>query len=276
MGLISVTIKARIFIQNLWQQQLQWDEPLQQDDQDQWLTITKEIGEATSTSIDRQYFTENTQSSRQLHMFTDASMKAYSAVAFLCNKSSTSFVMSKARVAPLKQLTLPRLELMGALTGARLSYFISQALDLPPSTVHLWSDSQIVLYWLKSQKKLHHFVSHRVTKTCQLTSTATWKYCHTEENPVDLLTRGITVVQMQSSLFWHHGPQWLTNCNNWPVWQPTATLHLQAAAITTSEFAPFMSSPPCNGLHKIIDLDNYSTLERAVKVTALCYALLPT
>ena len=74
---------------------------------------------------------------------------------------------------------------------------------------------------------------------------------------------------MQSSLLWHHGPQWLTNCNNWPVWQPTATLHLQAAAVTTSEFVPFMSSPPCNGLHKIIDLNNYSTLERVVKVTAI-------
>ena len=177
--------------------------------------------------------------------------------------------MSKARVAPLKQLTLPKLELMGTLTGARLSYFISQALDLPPSTVHLWSDSQIVLYWLKSDKKLHQFVSHRVTEIRQLTSTATWKYCPTEENPADLLTRGITVVQMQSSLLWHHGPQWLTNCNNWPVWQPTATLHLQAAAVTTSEFVPFMSSPPCNGLHKIIGLDNYSTLERVVKVTAV-------
>ena len=122
---------------------------------------------------------------------------------------------------------------------------------------------------MTGEKKLHQFVSHRVTEIRQLSSTATWKYCPTEENPADLLTRGITVAQIQSSLLWHHGPQWLTNCNNWPVWQPAATLHLQAAAVTTSEFVPAMSSPPCNGLHKIIDLDNYSTLERVVKVTAI-------
>jgi len=213
-----VTVKARIFIQNLWQQQLQWDEPLRQKDQDQWLTIAQEMGQATSISIDRQYFAENFQSTHQLHVFTDASMKAYGAVAFLCNESKTTFVMSKARVAPLKQLTLPKLELMGALTGTRLSYFFSQTLHIPPSTIHLWSDSQIVLYWLKSDKKQHQFVSHQVTKIHQLTPTGTWKYCPTEENPTDLLTRGITVTQMNSSLLWHHGPQWLTNRNNWPVW----------------------------------------------------------
>ena len=126
LGLISpVTIKARIFIQNLWQQQLQWDEPLPQDDQAQWLTIAYEAGLATSTPITRQYFTKHTQSLGQWHVFTDASMKTYVAVAFLCNESSASFVMSKARVAPHMKLTLPKLELMCALSGARLSYVIS-------------------------------------------------------------------------------------------------------------------------------------------------------
>ena len=140
------TIKARIFIQHLWQQQLQWDEPLQQGDQDQWLTITKDIGETTSTSIARQYFTgEHIQTPCQLHVFTDASMKANGAVAFLCTGSSTS----KARVVPLKQLTLPKLELMGILTGARLCNFISQTLNIPLSIVLLWSDSQICLVLAK-------------------------------------------------------------------------------------------------------------------------------
>ena len=78
---------------------------------------------------------------------------------------------------------------MVALTGARLRYFITQTLHIPLKTVHaFWSDSQIVLYWIKSDRKLHQFVSHRVTEIHQLTSTAKWKYCPTEENPVDLHT----------------------------------------------------------------------------------------
>jgi len=134
--------------------------------------------------------------------------------------------------------------------------------------VHLWSDSQIILYWIKSDKKLHQFVSHWVTEIHQLTPNSTWKYCPTEENSADLLIKGITVTQMKSSLPWHQGPQWLTDHNKWPVWQPAATFHLQAATVMTSEFVPTTSLKPCNGLHKIIDLTNYSTLASAVRVTA--------
>ena len=72
--------------------------------------------------------------------------------------------MAKTRVAPLKQLTLPKLELMAALIGARLSNFIMNTIKVSPSMVHLWTDSQIVLYWLQSEKRLNQFVSHRVTE----------------------------------------------------------------------------------------------------------------
>ena len=138
-----------------------------------WLTIIKEIEETTSTSITRCYFTsEDDQSHYQLHVLSDASTKAYGAVAFICNESSTCFVMAKTRVAPLKQLTLPKLELMAALTGARLSSFIMNTIKLSPSMVHLWTDSQIVLYWLQSEK-LNQFVSHLVSEILQLTTIST-------------------------------------------------------------------------------------------------------
>ena len=199
-------------------------------DQDEWLTITKEMNEATSTSIARRYFTsENNQSLYKLHVFSDASTKAYGAVAFICNKTSTCFVMAKTRVAPLKQLTLPKLELMAALIGARLSIFIMNTIALSPSMVHLWTDSQIVLYWLQHGKKLNQFVSHRVNEILQLTTATAWRYCPTADNPADLLTRGVTSTQLHSSLLWRYGPQWLLTYDNWPV--------------STSEFVPVTTSP---------------------------------
>ena len=90
-----VTIKAKIFIQHLWQQRLLWNEPLHQDDQDEWLTIINEIGESTSMSIARCYFIdEDNQSHYQLHVFSDASTKANGAVAFICNELRTCFGMA--------------------------------------------------------------------------------------------------------------------------------------------------------------------------------------
>ena len=63
-----------------------------------------------------------------LHVFSDASLKAYAAVAYISNGNLSSLVMSKSRVAPLKELTLPQLELMAALICARLAHFVSGAL----------------------------------------------------------------------------------------------------------------------------------------------------
>ena len=95
LGLISpVTVKSKIFIQYLWQQQIHWDEPLSQSDQEEWLTITKEISEATSVSLlRRRHFTrEDNHLLYQLH--SDASTKAYRAVAFICNGSSVIYRLS--------------------------------------------------------------------------------------------------------------------------------------------------------------------------------------
>ena len=84
-----------------------------------------------------------------------------------------------------------------------------------------------------------------------------------------MLTRGITSTQLQSSLLWYSEPQWLTTCENWPVWQPSTALHLQAAAISTSGFVPVTNSPVRHGLHQIMDISNYSTLCKVVGVTAI-------
>ena len=98
--------------------------------------------------------------------------------------------MAKSRVAPLKQLSLPKLELMAALTAAKLSKFIREALQSMSITPYLWTDSQIVLYWLQSNKNLYAFVTHRVTEIYQLTYDATWSFCPTLDNPANLLTWG--------------------------------------------------------------------------------------
>ena len=109
---------------------------------------------------------------QDLHVFAD---KAYGAVAYFSQGFYTSLVMSKTRVAPLKTLSLPRLELIAA------SSVKCQC------NVHLWSDGQIVLYWIKNHKKFKPFVNARISEITSNFPATNWHYCPTSDNPADLL-----------------------------------------------------------------------------------------
>ena len=175
--------------------------------------------------------------------------------------------MSKSRTAPLKQLTLPKLELKAALLAARLSVFIKTSLNIN-CTLYLWSDSQIVLYWISSQKTLKPFVSHRVK---QIRSISTcWNYCPSADNPADLLTRGVTYQQLNSSTIWKQGPSWLPSQDLWPRWEPTEVLTTQLLTepeeCQSSNQSSIQNSPA--DFLKVMDIKRYSSLQKLLAVTA--------
>ncbi|XP_028394462.1 uncharacterized protein LOC114518655 [Dendronephthya gigantea] len=183
-------------------------------------------------------------------------------------------VMSKSRVAPLKKLTLPQLELMAAVTGARLASYLSCHLKLTETV--FWSDSQIVLHWLFSQKELKSFIKNRVKEIHQLTNNATWNYCPTSDNPADLLTRGISADSLSKSTLWDNGPHWLTNHANWPEWKPNMVL-LQSSlnkdqdtneAPPTNPDTPESTKRSPTNIKQIITPTKFSDLQRLLRTTA--------
>jgi len=95
---------------------------------------------------------------------------------------------------------------MAAVLAARLNNFIRTALTID-CQLYLWSDSQIVLYWIASQKKLKPLVEHRVHEIQSISSC--WQHCPSADNPADLLTRGVRAQQLASGTIWQHGPSWL-------------------------------------------------------------------
>jgi len=111
---------------------------------------------------------------------------------FFVQGKQVSFVIAKTRVAPLKALTIPRLELMATLVGACLTKFVLQAIPSCDPSVFIWSYSQIVLHWVGSDKPLPTFVNRHVSEMKSLLPNVTWRYCPTAENPADLLSRGTT------------------------------------------------------------------------------------
>ena len=117
LGLLApVTVKAKILVQAMWKQKIDWDEPLDQELTKEWSIIAEDIKEATIITYPRPYFVPHHQlsSATQLHVFVDASLRAYGAVVYLRQSNSISLVMSRSRVTPTKSITLPRLELMAA------------------------------------------------------------------------------------------------------------------------------------------------------------------
>ncbi|XP_043206566.1 uncharacterized protein LOC122372946 [Amphibalanus amphitrite] len=144
------------------------------------------------------------------HVFCDASKKAYCCVIYAVQGGESRLLMSKSRLAPLTPaLSVPRLELMGALIGARLMDFVRQALSLESPQVVYWTDSMDVIFWLKSKKKLKLFVQNRVTTILQLTRAEQWHHVRGQDNPADLGTRGMSMTALEKCDLWWRGPTFL-------------------------------------------------------------------
>ncbi|GFS69892.1 DUF1758 domain-containing protein [Trichonephila clavipes] len=157
----------------------------------------------------------------ELHGFSDASQSAYGAVVYC--KSITSdrkmlvhLIANKSRVAPTKQTTIPRLELCAAVLLAKLVHRVKQALKLNVTNTFLWSDSMIVLSWIRKESyQLKTFVANRIATIQEMTSSEQWRYVATEDNPADFVSRGRDSLKLKTCELWWNGPKFLMS-NQYP------------------------------------------------------------
>ena len=159
----------------------------------------------------------------QMHVFCDASELAFGAVAYLRftfkdGEYETSFLMSKSRLAPLKAVTLPRLELNAARCGARLSQLLLREIDLPIGKVYYWSDSTLSLQYIKNVKhRPKVFVANRQAEILDVSGADQWNHVAGAINPADLLTRGVMNPVSLNSSSWFTGPDFLKqDQDSWP------------------------------------------------------------
>lgn len=218
LGMLSpVTIRAKILMQNLWREGLGWNDPVSSELEREFLLYRNQLESLSNYRIPRFYTSLNNVKSRQLIGFCDASPKAYCAVIFIrvtdhSNRVTSSFVCAKTRVAPIKTITIPRLELQSAVLLAQLLTRIANNLNIDSSNIFAFSDSQIVLSWLNyNVNQLKQFISNRISKILNLTPMDRWFYVETKSNPADLATRGLNVDKFVSNSLWLNGPHWLTS-----------------------------------------------------------------
>jgi len=269
--LSPITVRAKLLIQELWKRQVGWDEPLDDEFTSRWSQVAADIEAVAGIVMSRRYSVMCTDQCVNLHVFADASMKAYGAVAYLQSAEQVDLVMAKSRVSPLKSTTLPRLELRATVIAAHLAKYIISTIQpqLNEVNIRLWSDSQITLHWIFSSKQLQPFVANRVQEIRSLFPVSVWGYCNTDDNAADLLTRGITPSQLQSSSLWFRGPAWLSSECDWPKWSPTSILHISTDE-DVEPTIPVLEITTENkpGVNQCIDINRYSKLHKLYRVTA--------
>ncbi|GFX81508.1 integrase catalytic domain-containing protein [Trichonephila clavipes] len=202
LGLIGpIVTKAKIFIQELWKIKLDWSEQLPPDAMEEWMNFYQKLAKVNNFKIPRCILLPATIRI-EIHGFSDASERAYAAVVYIkcfneAGQSQTRLLCSKSRVAPLKTLTIPRLELSAALLLSRLVKKVVPILQLSIHKIWMWKDSTIALAWIKTEPhKLKTFVSNRVAEIQALSKDYHWKHVSSKNNPADLISRGCNVDEL--------------------------------------------------------------------------------
>ena len=206
-GLVApYTVETRLLLKDWRLSGQKWDDILPDDIVTKFLDWSSELGTLSELRTRRSYFQQKVYR-LELHMFGDSSQDVFCAVAFLRGKvisghdSSTelAFVFGKARVAPMKALTIPKLEQHAALHSARLRNEVQRALTLQIEKTFMWTDSTTVLQWLHSLQKQPVIVANRVAEILELTTADRWYHVQSADNPADAGTRGLSAKDLLQS-----------------------------------------------------------------------------
>lgn len=129
--IVPFTTRAKILVQDLWKEQLGWDDSIMPQGLHVWWTAwMQELPDLLRMEIPKCYAPESSDSPtsiRGLHIFCEASERAYGSVAHMWTKDAQRevyilFVLAGSQIAPKKQLSMLRIELVSALTGAQLAH----------------------------------------------------------------------------------------------------------------------------------------------------------
>ena len=234
LGFIAPFImKAKLLLQDLCRKKLGWDNVIDEQERVQWLRWLEDLPKLQALQIERCFKPKNFGETKsvQLHIFSDGSRVGYGAVAYLrfvdvFDRIHCSFVIGKARLAPIHEITIPRLELSAAVISVKLNQIIRQELEIKIDRVNYWTDSTTVLKCLNNDtKRFHTFESNRLTTIRSLSSTSDWRYVNRDDNPADDASKGLRLEEMMKNSRWLNGPAFLwKEESSWPEMIEVPTL----------------------------------------------------
>lgn len=209
--LAPVMLNAKLLLQELCRLQLGWDDPVPPKFAEQWRMILCDIQKVSEFKVNRCFKFPGFGDIKhtELHHFSDASESGYGIVSYLRmtnteDKVQCSFVIGKSRVAPLKKVTVPRLELTAATVAVRTNKMLKDELKMKIDRSVFWTDSMSVLRYVRNTtSRFHTFVANRLMIIHEGSNVSDWRYINTKLNPADIASRGLPV---ENSLW---GERWI-------------------------------------------------------------------
>ena len=219
-------LPAKRLLRDLCRVKLDWDDPIPQEHKVRWERWMADLPKLSQFSVDRCVKPAGFDfiSSSQLHHFSDASEAGFGSVSYLrlVNGQGAvhcSFLCAKSRVAPLKTITIPRLELSAAAISVKQDKVLKRELEIPISSQSVfWTDSTAVLRYMKNERRYHTFVANRVALIRDGSEPHQWNHVSGNMNPADDASRGLTADVFLSQGRWLMGPEYLWKPEHmWPM-----------------------------------------------------------
>ena len=288
-GLIQpALLPAKRFLQELCEAGLGWDDPVNERQRNWWQEWLNGLKYLQCVRVPRSFGSAEIESSEiQLHCFCDASKIGYGTIVYirLTDRNghvNCSIIIARSRVAPLKPVTIPRLELVAAVVSVELVGLVTRELKIPIENCVFWNDSTAVLQYIRgTARRYKTFVANRIAAMQSGSSPSQWRHVGSESNPADLASRGITSSELATSKLWYRGPDflWLEE-SHWP--EPPVGLTalptddpelLKLHRVNHSLSVP--SGPPASPLGQLVEhFSSFIRLRSAVAWLRRCKELL--
>lgn len=226
LGIVSpFVLQAKKIFQSECKSNKGWDDELDNENKRAWSKWLSGLMKLKGFEIPRCVIPANFGSllKVELHHFCDASQEAYGSVSYIrvMNENQSihcGFLLGKSRLAPIQQMSIPRLELSAAVLAVRMSSVLNEELSFEVQKNVYWTDSMVVLQYIKNKtKRFHTFVANRVAIIHDGSSAESWRYVDSKSNPADDASRGLNVDEMISKDRWKQGPEFLwKHESEWP------------------------------------------------------------
>ena len=268
-----IVLPAKRLLQELCSQKNGWDEQISKESKNKWFDWLSAVEHMPTVTVPRCLKPKGFTSIKciQLHHFADASTVGYGAVTYLRTVNTNNgihcaFIMGKARVTPLKPVTVPRLELSAGVLAAKMDQSLKAELDLPVTESYFWTDSTSVLHYITCEaRRFKTYVANRLNIIHELSSPSQWRHISTKLNPADYASRGIHPNEEIKFKTWLEGPDFLYKPEReWPEGILHTVINHNEAELKR-EFQVHVLTQSCEPLNKLIDKHSmWTKLQRAV------------